>query len=178
MRHSKNLDKIDSFLKPVLNVIIFHNLIVGWVTGLLKRGLVLPIKSLDLCCRRNMIHQSKSWHYLGPFQKSRMELFFSYSTDERKWNKFANIQTICYLSTLVLRDHSKWWAAKNEHEEGDGAHLNFCSNSNNERKILTHHEVIDRITEKIKSVITQMCKESKLRIHPNLRWPSFSLTFI
>ena len=95
-----------------------------------------------------MIHQSKSWYYLGPFQTSRMELLakivFGYSADERKRNKFANIQTICYLSTLVLRDHSKWWAAKNEHEEGDGAH-----NSNNERKILTHHESLIALQNKL-----------------------------
>ena len=97
-------------------------------------------------------------------------------TKVKQVRKYAN--WICYLVTLVLRDHSKWWAAKNEHEEGDSAHLNFCSNSNNERKILTHHEIIDCITEKIESVIAQMCKESKLWIHPNLRWPGFSLTFI
>ena len=40
---------------------------------------------------------------------------------------------------------------------------------NNERKNLTHHEVIDRIAQQIAFVITQMCKESRLWIHPNLR---------
>ena len=53
---------------------------------------------------------------------------------------------------------------------------------NNERKNLTHHEVIDRIAQQIAFVITQMCKESRLWIHPNLRGPSFlftySLTFV
>ena len=48
---------------------------------------------------------------------------------------------------------------------------------NNERNILTHHEIIDRMVEQAKSVITQVCKESKLWIHPNLRRPNFSLTF-
>ena len=48
---------------------------------------------------------------------------------------------------------------------------------NNERKNLTHHEVIDRIAQQIAFVITQMCKESRLWIHPNLRGPSFSFTY-
>ena len=47
---------------------------------------------------------------------------------------------------------------------------------NNKRKILTHQEVIGRIAEQIKSVITQVCKESKLWIHSNLRRPSFSFS--
>ena len=47
---------------------------------------------------------------------------------------------------------------------------------NNKRKILTHQEIIGRIAEQIKSVITQVCKESKLWIHSNLRRPSFSFS--
>ena len=47
--------------------------------------------------------------------------------------------------------------------------------TNNERNILTHHEIIDRMAKQIESVITQVCKESKLWIHPNLQRPSFSL---
>ena len=39
---------------------------------------------------------------------------------------------------------------------------------NNDWKILTHHEIIDRIAEQVKSVITQVCKELKSWIHPNL----------
>ena len=31
---------------------------------------------------------------------------------------------------------------------------------NNERKILTHHEIIDRIVEQIVLLITRVCKES------------------
>ena len=47
-----------------------------------------------------------------------------------------------FVSTLVLKDHSKWKANKNEHGEGDNAHPNVRSKSyNNERKILTHHEI-------------------------------------
>ena len=48
---------------------------------------------------------------------------------------------------------------------------------NNYRKILTHHEIIDCIAEKIVSVITQVCKETKLWIHSNLRRPNFSFTY-
>ena len=33
---------------------------------------------------------------------------------------------------------------------------------NDERKTLTHHEITDRIAKQIESVITQLCKESKL----------------
>ena len=33
---------------------------------------------------------------------------------------------------------------------------------NNDRKILTHHEIIDRIAQITVSIITQVCKESKL----------------
>ena len=48
---------------------------------------------------------------------------------------------------------------------------------NNERKNLTHPEVIDRIAQQIAFVITQMCKESKLWIHRNLQGSSFSFTY-
>ena len=33
MRHSQNFDKIDSLLKPVLNIYVLGNLIVGWGGG-------------------------------------------------------------------------------------------------------------------------------------------------
>ena len=47
-------------------------------------------------------------------------------------HKFANIQTAFdILSILVSRDHSKWRSKKNEHGEGDNAHPNFRSKSNN-----------------------------------------------
>ena len=48
---------------------------------------------------------------------------------------------------------------------------------NNERKILTHHKITDRIAEQLESVITQVYRESKLWIHPNLRRPSFLFTY-
>ena len=48
---------------------------------------------------------------------------------------------------------------------------------NNDRKNLIHHEMIDRDVEQIKSVITQVCKESNLWTHPNSRKPSFSFTY-
>ena len=35
---------------------------------------------------------------------------------------------------------------------------------NNESKTLTNHEIIDRIVEQIQSMLTQVCKESKLWI--------------
>ena len=38
MRHSQSFDKIDSFLKPVLNILILCNLIVGWGEGVIKEG--------------------------------------------------------------------------------------------------------------------------------------------
>ena len=48
---------------------------------------------------------------------------------------------------------------------------------NDERKILTHHDINDCIAEKIVSVITQIYKEKKLWIHPNLRQPNFLFSY-
>ena len=39
MRHCQIFGKIDSFLKPVLNIFILRILIVRWENGLLKRGM-------------------------------------------------------------------------------------------------------------------------------------------
>ena len=47
----------------------------------------------------------------------------------------------------------------------DNAHLIIRSQINNERKSLTHNNIIDCIAEQIESVIFQVCKESKLWIH-------------
>ena len=47
----------------------------------------------------------------------------------------------------------------------------------NERKILTHYDIINSIEEKIVSVITQVYQESKLWNHSNLRRPNFSFTY-
>ena len=38
MRHSQSFDKVDSFLKPVLKILILCNLIVGWGEGVIKEG--------------------------------------------------------------------------------------------------------------------------------------------
>ena len=46
MRHYQSFDKIDSFLKPVLNILILWNLIVGWGKGVIKEG--AGIKTIDL----------------------------------------------------------------------------------------------------------------------------------
>ena len=48
VRHSQSFHKIDSFLEPVLNILILCNLIVAWGEGVIKRGLVFYIKSIDL----------------------------------------------------------------------------------------------------------------------------------
>ena len=48
---------------------------------------------------------------------------------------------------------------------------------NDERKKLIHHDIIDRIAEQTASVIIQVSKESKLRIHPNLQRPRFSFPY-
>ena len=38
MRRSKSFEKIEGFLKSVLNVLILCNLIVGWGEGVIKEG--------------------------------------------------------------------------------------------------------------------------------------------
>ena len=38
MRHSQSFDKIDTFLKPLLNILILCNLISGWGEGVIKEG--------------------------------------------------------------------------------------------------------------------------------------------
>ena len=95
-----------------------------------------------------------------------------------KWNTSLQIWQLhlIFLSTLPLKDHSKWKANKNKHGEGNNAHPNVRSKSNNnETNIWTHHEI--RHCRNIVPVITQVCKETKLWIDPNLRWPNFSFTY-
>ena len=48
---------------------------------------------------------------------------------------------------------------------------------NNETIYLTHHGIIDCTAHKIVSVIVQMCKETKLWIHPTLQRLNFSFTY-
>ena len=79
---------------------------------------------------------------------------------------------------LELKDHSKWRAKKNEHGEGIILIRTFVLKViNNESKKLTHDKVIDRIAEQTASVIIQVSKESKLRIHLNLKRSGFSFTY-
>ena len=76
--HSKNFDKIGTFLKLVLNICILGNLIVrrgGWV---IKEGAGI----LHQICRFSggvniwgRIHQSKRCHSLGLSQTSKVDFF-------------------------------------------------------------------------------------------------------
>ena len=95
--------------------------------------------------------------------------------------KLANISNATgFLSTLVLRDHSKWRANKHKDEEEHNAHLNFRSKSNEyflKEKILIHHEIIDHMPEQTESAITKANKKSKFWVHPILELTIFSLTF-
>ena len=78
-------------------------------------------------------------------------------------HNFANrITAFDFLSTIVLRDQSEWRANKNEHGERYIMLIQLIALKviNNERKILTRHEIIDRIAEQIVLVITRVCKES------------------
>ena len=42
IRHFQNFDKIGSFLKPVLNILVLGNLIVGWGERVIKEGAAIP----------------------------------------------------------------------------------------------------------------------------------------
>ena len=82
-------------------------------------------------------------------------------------HKFGNMQIgFDILSTLVLRDHSKWTANKNEHGKGDNACPSFRSKSNQKGKKnfnpSWNHWSQGRTNE---SVITEVCEESKLWIY-------------
>ena len=75
-----------------------------------------------------------------------------------KWNTISQIQKMhfIFLSTLVLKDQSKWRANKNEQGERNIMLIRMfvLKVINNERKILTCHEINDRIAEQILLVIT------------------------
>ena len=77
MRHTQSFDKTNSFLKPVLSILIVCNLIVGW--ELFKRGLVFCIKAIDLDevfkSWGEYDLSSTFWYYLGPFQTFKAEPF-------------------------------------------------------------------------------------------------------
>ena len=84
---------------------------------------------------------------------------------------------LIFLSVLKLWGHSKLRAKKKEHGEGIMLIWTFVLKvTHNERTKLIHHEIFDHIAEQTASVIIQVSKESKLRIHPNLRMPRFPFT--
>ena len=71
LRHSQNFDKIDSFLKPVLNICILGNLIVGWGGWVIKEeaGVLHQIFRFSWVVNIwGKIHQSKNWYSLGSSQ--------------------------------------------------------------------------------------------------------------
>ena len=77
IRHFQNFDKIDSFLKLVLNICIIGNLVVGWGEWVIKGGAGIP-HQIDRFSRGvnlwgSRAHQGKSWYYLGPSQTSKVE---------------------------------------------------------------------------------------------------------
>ena len=78
LRHSQNFNKIDSFLKPVLNICILGNLIVGWGGWVIKEGAGILHQIFRFGEGVNIwgrIHQSKSWYSLGSSQTSKVDFF-------------------------------------------------------------------------------------------------------
>ena len=68
--------KIDSFLKPVLNISIIGNLIVGWGGWTIIEGAGILHEIFRFSGGVNIwsrIHQSKSWYSLGPCQTSKVD---------------------------------------------------------------------------------------------------------
>ena len=83
-------------------------------------------------------------------------------------HNFANIKTAFdfFLSTLVLKDQSQWRA--NKSKQGTRGEVYRCimlirmfvlKVINNERKVLTRHEIINCIAEQILLVLTRVYKE-------------------
>ena len=122
------------------------------------------------CFPHSFVHFDKKWNQPEENLNHRLN---------KVERKFAKIQiAFDFVSVLILRDHSKWRANKNEYGDGIMLIQTFVLKViNNGRKKLTHHEIIDRIVEPTVSVITQACKESNLWIHPNLRQPRFSFSY-
>ena len=76
--HSQNFDKIDSFLKLVLNVCIIGNLVVGWGGWATKEGAGILHQIFRSSGGVNIwvrIRQSKRWYSLGPSQTSKVDFF-------------------------------------------------------------------------------------------------------
>ena len=98
MYHSQNFNKIDSFLKSVLNICIFGDLIVGWGEQVIEEGVGILHRIYSCSARVNIwgnrIRQSKSWYYLGSSQTSKVDFFA-----EIVWLKAINI----FCKKLQLR---------------------------------------------------------------------------
>ena len=63
---------------------------------------------------------------------------------------------LTYTDLFTLKDNPKWRTNKSERGKGIMLIRTFVLKViNNERKILTHHEITDRIAEQTDSVITQ-----------------------
>ena len=91
MFHSQNFNKNNSFLEPVLNIIVLRNVIRGWGRGLLKRGWYFA-SNIDLEVFKvgeSSIHQSKSLYYLGLFQTFKVELSAKSIFSYKMWTYFA-----------------------------------------------------------------------------------------
>ena len=76
LHRSQNFDKIDSFLKPVLNICILGNLIVGWGGWVIKEGAGILHQIFRFSGGVNIwgrIHQSKSWYSLGHSQTCKVD---------------------------------------------------------------------------------------------------------
>ena len=126
----------------------------------------MQITSLKSCLSTFWQKVKPSWRKFEPQTKQS-------GTQVRKYKN-----CIWFLSIHILRDHSKWRANKNKHGEGIILIPTFVLKViDDERKKLTHHEITDRIAEQTEFVITQVCKESKLWIHPNLQRPRFSFPY-
>ena len=79
IHHSQNFDRIDSFLRSVLNICILGNLIVRWGEWVITEGVgfLHHIYKFNggVNTWSSRIHQSKTWYYLGPSQTSKLEYF-------------------------------------------------------------------------------------------------------
>ena len=76
--HSQNFDKIDTFLKLVLNVCIIGNLVVRWGGWATKEGDGILHQIFRFSGGVNIwdrIRQSNSWYSLGPSQTSKVDFF-------------------------------------------------------------------------------------------------------
>ena len=78
--------------------------------------------------------------------------------------KFTNIQiAFDFLPVLILRDHSKWRANKDEYGEGIMLIRTFVLKViNNKTKNEPIMKSLIALQNELESVITQVCKESKL----------------